>query len=385
MNPKAKTMLYALALLAIVNLLIGQTKSAEPAGTPIVLPAARPGDNLRDNLQIDGPTTWELDRDVRLEILGIPSTLPELEAWAGRAWFAVQWPIDADQDDADVQLVLERILPAGEWKLFLEVRARVAGDYAVSFSAPGKSEPGPVRGATHPVRFGDPVPPKPDPVMVLSPDDDLISKGPAGGPFVPPEQVYLIANEGKGALEWHTETAQAWIVADPPGGSLPAGQSIECRVGFSEAAKALSAGTHVGRIDFVNVVNSKGNANRFVSLDIEGEPPPPPPSGLHVLIVCEMNQRHKLPHEQSMIFSSKLISDYLDEHCVKDGDDPQWHMLDPDSDVSDLADDWQRVFARTEGKELPWIIIANKDASFEGKLPDTVDDTLALLKKYGGE
>lgn len=119
--------------------------------------------------------------------------------------------------------------------------------------------------------------------------------------------------------------------------------------------------------------------------DPDPDPNPIPVQGLHVLVVYESEDLDDMPHGQASVFTSKPVRDYLDSHCVKVGTDPQWHFLDKDADTKDLAEDWQAVFKRAEGKELPWIIVASEKANFEGKLPENAEKVLELLKKYGGD
>ncbi len=58
-------------------------------------------------------------------------------------------------------------------------------------------------------------------------------------------------------------------------------------------------------------------------------------------------------------------------------------MWDAGVDASQESQLWQDALKRKRGA-LPWLVISNGKSGFEGPLPATVDETLTLLKKYGG-
>ena len=114
---------------------------------------------------------------------------------------------------------------------------------------------------------------------------------------------------------------------------------------------------------------------------ITPDPPAPiPGEGFRVLIVEEATEeRSKLPASQQLIFTAKAIRDYAKEHCVTDG----FRILDDDADMSREASVWQEAM-KAPRASLPWLLVTNGKTGFSGPLPLTVDDTLAILKKYGG-
>jgi len=115
-------------------------------------------------------------------------------------------------------------------------------------------------------------------------------------------------------------------------------------------------------------------------------PAPIPATGFRVLIIEEKTERAKVPAAQLAVLFSTTIREYLNAKCVKgpDGKTPECGIFDKDDDVSGysklLADAMKRPRAST-----PWIIISDGKTGFEGPLPANVDETLKLLKKYGGE
>lgn len=112
-------------------------------------------------------------------------------------------------------------------------------------------------------------------------------------------------------------------------------------------------------------------------------PPPIAGEGFRVLIVYETGQN--LPAAQSPILFGKTIREYLDAKTVLDADGRThaWRIWDKDVDASGESKSWQDALARPR-KSIPWILISNGTTGYEGPLPATVDEALALLKKYGG-
>jgi len=115
-----------------------------------------------------------------------------------------------------------------------------------------------------------------------------------------------------------------------------------------------------------------------------GPTPPAPPApiplpGLRVLIVYETADLSKYPKDQLAALYAKSVRDYLATKTVKNG----YRFYDQNTDVSKDDPAWQTGMARPR-TALPWILISDGKTGFEGPLPATTDDTLALLKKFGG-
>lgn len=120
-------------------------------------------------------------------------------------------------------------------------------------------------------------------------------------------------------------------------------------------------------------------------------PPTPPPSpapipvaGLHVLIVENPRERANLKPEQLGILFDKKFHDYLNSKCVDDAEAGRkaWNIWTEKTDVSSIPKKWQDAMKR-DRKSLPWIIISNPTkGGFEGPLPENVDKTIELIKKY---
>lgn len=114
-------------------------------------------------------------------------------------------------------------------------------------------------------------------------------------------------------------------------------------------------------------------------------PTPIPTEGLHVLVVYETADLSTLPRAQMQVLTSGAVRDYLNQKCVKgpDGKTAEWRIWDKDVDAKNESKFWQDVMARKRDK-LPWLYVSNGKAVYEGPLPGTIDETLALLRKFGG-
>lgn len=112
-------------------------------------------------------------------------------------------------------------------------------------------------------------------------------------------------------------------------------------------------------------------------------PAPIPLIGLRVLMVYETSELPKYTKEQSTVFFSKSVRDYLNSNCPigPDGKTREWRIYDKDVDVSGESKTWQDAMKR-DRKSTPWVIISNGKTGYEGPLPENVDKTLELLKKY---
>ncbi len=119
-------------------------------------------------------------------------------------------------------------------------------------------------------------------------------------------------------------------------------------------------------------------------------PPPPPPNpppipsaGFRVLMVYDVTALSKMPKDQLDILYSTQMRDWLSSKCVKgaDGKTPEWRLWDKDEDASHEAQLWQDAMKR-DRKALPWLVVSNGKTGWEGPLPASVNETIALLAKY---
>lgn len=107
--------------------------------------------------------------------------------------------------------------------------------------------------------------------------------------------------------------------------------------------------------------------------------------GLHVLVVYDAKTLSTLSEEQKAAIYGTDVRDYLRAHCPLTATNGQrgWQMWPDNADASGAPKLWRDAYARPR-KSLPWIIVSNGRAGYEGPLPATAADTLSLLKKFGG-
>jgi hypothetical protein len=106
-----------------------------------------------------------------------------------------------------------------------------------------------------------------------------------------------------------------------------------------------------------------------------------------------------MPPEKQAILASPKLRSYLDEHCpVESGcaagvcpltasKTPSYRFLPTRADVSRLSPVWQQTYRSMAGKAAPWMLATNEAGHtvIDQSWPATVEETLKLLKKYGGE
>jgi hypothetical protein len=107
---------------------------------------------------------------------------------------------------------------------------------------------------------------------------------------------------------------------------------------------------------------------------------------LRVLIVYDNAAVAKLTAGQYSAVYGAAIRAYLNSHCAvgTDGKTHEWRIWPTAMDGSGDEPVFAKAFKRPHAS-VPWVIIGNGTTGFEGKLPDTIDETMTLLKKLGGE
>ncbi|MFH0952774.1 MAG: carboxypeptidase regulatory-like domain-containing protein [Verrucomicrobiota bacterium] len=107
--------------------------------------------------------------------------------------------------------------------------------------------------------------------MQVSPTNGLTSSGLEGGPFNPTGRLYGVANLADHAVTWTALWNEAWIVVDPPGGTLAAGTATSVWVTLD--ADSLTPAIYQDSVIFSNTA-SGSTASRTVTLrviEITGE------------------------------------------------------------------------------------------------------------------
>jgi len=150
------------------------------------------------------------------------------------------------------------------------------------------------------------------------------------------------------------------------------------------------------RVLAIATAPSKAPAIESVVVDVAGvepspepgpTPEPPTPSdvpipgvGLRVLIVYEQDDQAKYSPDTVKQLYSLTLRKFLNEACVKNaGGFPEYRVLD--EEVEGESSIWLTAIKRKRDS-LPWIIISNGTAGFEGPLPAKEADTRSLIERY---
>jgi hypothetical protein len=116
-------------------------------------------------------------------------------------------------------------------------------------------------------------------------------------------------------------------------------------------------------------------------------PAPIPLPGFRVLILYDSATLARLPKEQLNVLYDKSIRDYLNSKCAPgpagNPGKKDWRIWDAGVDAAGEGQMWVDALKRPHAS-LPWLLISTGATGYEGPLPGSVADTLALLKKYGG-
>ena len=105
--------------------------------------------------------------------------------------------------------------------------------------------------------------------LSVTPAEDVVASGMAGGPFDPESQVYTLSNIGSEPLGWQVSNLEDWVsISSPTNGALSSGESATVTVSINSAAESLALGSHQDTVTFANTTNSEGTTTRSVSLAV---------------------------------------------------------------------------------------------------------------------
>jgi hypothetical protein len=131
-------------------------------------------------------------------------------------------------------------------------------------------------------------------------------------------------------------------------------------------------------------------------------PPTPTPqaaSSLRVLFLYDPTTLIDMPPDRQAILASPELRAYLDRHCPMEsgcaagvcpltaGKTPSYRFLPTHADVSRLSPVWQQTYRATAAKAAPWVLATNTAGQtvIDQAWPASVDETLNLLKTFGGQ
>lgn len=124
--------------------------------------------------------------------------------------------------------------------------------------------------------------------------------------------------------------------------------------------------------------------------DVDPEPdePLPPPvtpspfigEGIRVLVVYELDDVSSYSPEQMKALYSKRLRTWAIENCAKDASGaPEMRIFD--QHTAGQPEQWQKLLAKPR-QAMPWLIVGNGKKGYEGPMPATEAETIALLEKF---
>ncbi len=114
-------------------------------------------------------------------------------------------------------------------------------------------------------------------------------------------------------------------------------------------------------------------------------PAPLPGPGFKAMIILETSDLSKLPSKQVSVVTAKAVRDYLNAKTTPttDGGKRGWYIVDQNISMEGESKVWQDALKRPR-TQLPWIILSDGVSGYEGALPEDVNATMTLLKRFGG-
>lgn len=110
-------------------------------------------------------------------------------------------------------------------------------------------------------------------------------------------------------------------------------------------------------------------------------PAPIPVEGFRVLMIFETEDLAKYKSGQLSVLYSTDIRKYMDSKCV--GGKSGYRIWDKDESGTGHPQLWQDAMKRSR-TTLPWLIVSNGKTGYEGPIPDSIQATMEILKKHGG-
>ncbi len=104
--------------------------------------------------------------------------------------------------------------------------------------------------------------------LSVTPSSGLTSAGPAGGPFSPSSQQYMLTNTGGASLDWTVARTKSWVGLSSTSGTLAAGASTTVTVSIADAG-TLAVGSYSDTVTFTNTTSGQ-STTRTVALTVQG-------------------------------------------------------------------------------------------------------------------
>ncbi len=174
---------------------------------------------------------------------------------------------------------------------------------------------------------------------------------------------------------------------------------IETRVFSSKHLYFINA-VKSGKIEILIYIPESSQEEKDIlryTLNVMGVMPNPPPDPDPVVplpdpvvpkaklqIVIIEDPAVNLPASQIAIRDGQALRDYAESHCSKTDGVPDIRKLSVRQDVSSQPEWVRKAFAEPRSS-LPFLVVSNGTTGAALPLPLTIDETLKVLKKYGGE
>lgn len=86
-----------------------------------------------------------------------------------------------------------------------------------------------------------------------------------------------------------------------------------------------------------------------------------------------------------MPINSDEVLKYLDTHCIKGSNGPDWRQWPKTIDAKNDTADFKRLLAMP-ADGYPWAFLEHPSGrTWSGKFPESAEDQLSLFRKWGGE
>ncbi len=105
--------------------------------------------------------------------------------------------------------------------------------------------------------------------MIVSPQEDYLSEGPNGGPFLPGTKVYTVENLGPGSISYEVAGSQPWLTITNGSGTLVnVGDTAQVTLAINAEAETLEDGRYEDTVNFINTTDHVGDTVRAVTLNV---------------------------------------------------------------------------------------------------------------------
>ncbi len=104
--------------------------------------------------------------------------------------------------------------------------------------------------------------------LSLSPNENLTTTKNPTDSFNTSEKVYTLTNTGNDVLDWSVSVNQSWVSLSLSSGSLAIGDSTTVTVSINSTAESFTYGNYTAQVDFTNLDNGVGNAQKYVIYEV---------------------------------------------------------------------------------------------------------------------